>query len=88
MIKQKKVQLEAGDFDMEKFQIIMIIMIIGVVLLLIFGVFLIISSEDNAKETIERCKSKGWDGAKFQSNFAIGMICSNISQAEKDARVD
>ncbi len=65
-----------------------IIMIIGVVLLLIFGVFLIISSEDNAKETIERCKSKGWDGAKFDSRFSPRMICSNISQAEKDARGD
>ena len=68
---------------------ISLIITIMIIILVITGVlFSIKSSLNYAEETIERCKSKGWDGAKFKLGLTNDMICSNISQAEKDARGD
>ena len=43
---------------------------------------------EKASEVLERCKSKGWDGVKFKKGISTGLICSNVSQAEKDAIPD
>ena len=43
------------------------------------------SNVEKSKATIERCLSKGWDGARFVNGFSTQMICSNMTQAEKDA---
>jgi len=65
--------------------IIFIILLFLVIALIFLHAF---SSFNKAIETIERCKSKGWDGAKYLVGFGSKMICSNISQAEKDAMGD
>lgn len=46
------------------------------------------SSFEEAKEILERCQSKGWDGVEFDHKFSNRLICSNFSQAEKDAKED
>ena len=61
------------------------IVIIFIILLLILGmVNYVIKASNKAKRTIEECKSNGWDGARFESAIATKMICSNMTQREKD----
>ena len=38
-----------------------------------------------AGKTIERCKDKGWEGAKFKDTLSTKMICSDFTQSELDA---
>ncbi len=41
---------------------------------------------ERIEDTLERCKSKGWDGVEFRGRYSNEVICSNFSQAEKDAK--
>ena len=61
-----------------------IVVLILIILSLMFFNY-VLNGYYEAGETIERCKEKGWYGAKFKDSFSTEMICVNLTQAEKDA---
>jgi len=55
-----------------------------VIMMVCFLAYMFGSMQD-ATDTLGRCQSKGYDGVSFPNRLSNRMICSNISQAEKDA---
>lgn len=62
--------------------IVSILIFIGI---LIWGLGVALELQE-AKETIENCKLRGWDGAMFKSKHNSEMVCANFTEAEKAAR--
>ena len=65
--------------------VFVLLIIVSFITLIIHGLY---QKMEKASEVLERCKSKGWDGVKFKKGISTGLICSNVSQAEKDAIPD
>lgn len=64
-----------------------------ILFLIILSLFLFILSHAINKileeeKILKQCQEKGWDGIEFKSTFPKEIICANLTQAEKDAKLD
>lgn len=62
-----------------------IIIILAVIVFMLLLMVICYNKMQEINKTIERCKDKGWDGVEFPDRFSNKVICSNYTQAEKDA---
>ena len=58
----------------------MIFFVLSILILMAFS-----NAREMGRETLERCKAKGWDGITFKP-YSSKLICSNFTQAERDAK--